>query len=65
MSGTLHHLDKAGTIGGIFAAFVAATPCCLPLLATAGASQGPVASFRFRYRRAPYRNVGRHISAMW
>lgn len=34
------HLDKAGTIGGIFAAFAAATPCCLPLLATAGASLG-------------------------
>lgn len=34
------HLDKLGTLGGIFAAFAAATPCCLPLLATAGASLG-------------------------
>jgi hypothetical protein len=34
------HLDKVGTIGGILAAFAAATPCCLPLLAAAGASLG-------------------------
>ena len=34
------YLDKAGTIGGIFAALAAATPCCLPLLASAGASLG-------------------------
>lgn len=40
MSEQFSHLDKAGTIGGIFAAFAAATPCCLPLLATAGASLG-------------------------
>jgi Zn finger protein HypA/HybF involved in hydrogenase expression len=34
------YLDKFGTLGGIFAAFAAATPCCLPLLATVGASLG-------------------------
>ena len=34
------YLDKAGTIGGVFAALAAAAPCCLPLLATAGASLG-------------------------
>lgn len=40
MSEKLSHLDKAGAIGGIFAALAAATPCCLPLLAAAGASLG-------------------------
>jgi len=40
MSGQFSHFDKVGAIGGIFAAFAAATPCCLPLLATAGASLG-------------------------
>lgn len=41
------YLDKAGTVGGIFAALAAATPCCLPLLATASASLG--FSFLWRY----------------
>jgi len=40
MSGQFSYFDKVGAIGGIFAAFAAATPCCLPLLATAGASLG-------------------------
>jgi hypothetical protein len=40
MSEKFSHLDKFGAIGGIFAAFAAATPCCLPLLATAGAFLG-------------------------
>ncbi len=40
MSEKLSHLDKFGAVGGTFAAFAAATPCCLPLLATAGASLG-------------------------
>lgn len=40
MSEQFSHLDKVGSIGSIFAAFAAATPCCLPLLATAGASLG-------------------------
>lgn len=40
MSAKFNYLDKAGVIGGIFSAFAAATPCCLPLLATAGASLG-------------------------
>jgi hypothetical protein len=31
-----NYLDKAGTIGGVFAALAAAAPCCLTLLATAG-----------------------------
>jgi MerC mercury resistance protein len=40
MSEKFNHLDKLGTTGAIFAAFAAATPCCLPLLATVGASLG-------------------------
>ncbi len=40
MSEKFNHIDKVGTIGGIFAAIVAATPCCLPLLATVAASLG-------------------------
>lgn len=40
MSEKFSHLDKVGTTGAIFAAFAAATPCCLPLLATVGASLG-------------------------
>lgn len=40
MSEKLNHLDKFGAIGSLFAALAAATPCCLPLLATAGASVG-------------------------
>jgi hypothetical protein len=40
MSERFSHLDKFGTIGGIFTAFAAAAPCCLPLLATVGASLG-------------------------
>ena len=35
-----NYLDKFGAIGSMLAAFAAATPCCLPLLATAGASLG-------------------------
>jgi hypothetical protein len=41
------HLDKAGTFGGILAALAAASPCCLPLLATASASLG--LGFLWRY----------------
>jgi chromate transport protein ChrA len=41
------HLDKAGTFGGIVAGLAAATPCCLPLLATASASLG--LGFLWRY----------------
>jgi len=40
MPAKFSHLDKFGTIGGVFAAFAAAAPCCLPLLATIGASLG-------------------------
>jgi len=40
MSLKFSNLDKFGTIGGIFTASTAATPCCLPLLATVGASFG-------------------------
>lgn len=40
MSDKFRHLDKFGTIGGVFAACAAATPCCLPLLATLGAFFG-------------------------
>lgn len=40
MSEKFSYFYKAGTIGGIFAALAAATPCCLPLLATVGASLG-------------------------
>lgn len=40
MSEKLSQLDKFGTVGGVFAAFAAAAPCCLPLLATVGASLG-------------------------
>lgn len=34
------NLDKAGALGAMFAALAAATPCCLPLLATAGGALG-------------------------
>ena len=34
------NLDKAGALGAVFAALAAATPCCLPLLATAGGALG-------------------------
>ncbi|MGH8476616.1 MAG: MerC domain-containing protein, partial [Methylococcales bacterium] len=40
MSAKFSQLDTLGTIGGIFSAFAAAAPCCLPLLAAAGASLG-------------------------
>jgi len=40
MSEKFSHFEKVGTIGSIFAALAAATPCCLPLLAAVGASLG-------------------------
>lgn len=54
MSEKLDHLDKLATIGSLFAALVAATPCCLPLLATVGASFG-LSSLM------PYRNLSEWV----